>query len=125
MITIFLKDKRHWNNKKIMFFHNESITLEIYTFVEKHKNVVRIDGYNICYYDRKKFLNDYKFLKKGKTMQFYLDRQDGTSKRLTEEEVREHMSEYQIGEAIAAKLVDPAEKVSYMTVGGFIRIELE
>lgn len=58
-------------------------------------------------------------------MQFYLDRQDGTSKMLTEEEVREHMSEYQIAEATNAKLADPQEEVSHMTVCGFIRVEIE
>lgn len=58
-------------------------------------------------------------------MQFYLDQQDGTSQKLTEAEAREHMSDYQIGEAIAAKRADPQELVSYMTVGGFIRVEIE
>lgn len=58
-------------------------------------------------------------------MKFYFDKQDGTSQELTDEEVREHMSEYNIREAIAAKKADPLEEVSYMTVGGFIRVEVE
>ena len=57
-------------------------------------------------------------------MQFYFDGKDGTSKKLTMAEAKEHLSTYQITEAIAAKRADPQEEVSYMTVGGFIRIEL-
>lgn len=57
-------------------------------------------------------------------MKFYFDSKDGKSKKLTEAEAREHLSACQIAEAIAAKRADPAEEVSYMTVGGFIRIEL-
>lgn len=34
------------------------------------------------------------------------------------------MSEYNIYEATEAKKADPLEEVSYMTVGGFIRVEL-
>ena len=56
-------------------------------------------------------------------MKFYFDKQDGTSKLLTMEEVREHMSEYNIREAIEAKQADPQEEVVYMTVGGYIRVE--
>ena len=56
-------------------------------------------------------------------MKFYYDRKDGTSKVLTMEEVREHLSEYQITEGIEAKQEDPNEEVSYMTVNGYIRIE--
>lgn len=43
---------------------------------------------------------------------------------LTEEQVREHLSEHQIEEGIRAKQSDPNEEVSYMTVGGYIGIEL-
>lgn len=57
-------------------------------------------------------------------MQFYFDSKDGTSKKLTEEEAREHLSTCQIADAIAAKRAEPAEEVSYMTVGGFIRVEI-
>lgn len=57
-------------------------------------------------------------------MKFYYDKKDGTSQELTTEEVREHMSEYQIAEGIEAKQTDPCEEVRYMTVGGYIRIEL-
>lgn len=57
-------------------------------------------------------------------MRFYLDLKDGTSKELTDAELREHLSAGQIVEAIDAKLADPAEEVSYMTVGGIIRVEL-
>ncbi len=56
-------------------------------------------------------------------MKFYFDKQDGTSQELTMDEVREHMSEYNIKEAIEAKKADPLEEVSYMTVGGFIRVD--
>lgn len=58
-------------------------------------------------------------------MKFYFDKKDGTTKELTEEEVREHMSHYQIEEAAEAKKADPLECVSYMTVGGSIRVELD
>lgn len=57
-------------------------------------------------------------------MKFYFDKNDGTSQKLTDEELREHMSEYNIYEATEAKKADPLEEVSYMTVGGFIRVEL-
>ena len=57
-------------------------------------------------------------------MKFYFDGYDGTRKELTMDELREHMSEYNIKEAIEAKKADPLEEVSYMTVGGFIRVEL-
>jgi hypothetical protein len=56
-------------------------------------------------------------------MKFYFDKQDGTSQELTMDEVRKHMSEYNIKEAIEAKKADPLEEVSYMTVGGFIRVD--
>lgn len=58
-------------------------------------------------------------------MQFYYNGQDGISRKLTIEEVREHLSPGQIVEAIDAKLADPAEEVSYMTVGGFITVEFK
>ena len=58
------------------------------------------------------------------TMKFYFDKHDGTSKELSMDELREHMSEYNIHEAKEAKKRDPLEEVSYMTVGGFIRVEL-
>ena len=57
-------------------------------------------------------------------MQFYFAGADGTSRKLTEEEAREHLSNYQMTEAIEAKLADPAEEVSYMTVGGYIIVEI-
>lgn len=57
-------------------------------------------------------------------MKFYFYGKDGVSKKLTTAEVREHLSECQIAEAIEAKQADPLEEVSYMTVGGFIRIEI-
>lgn len=56
-------------------------------------------------------------------MRFIYQAQDGKEKEMTQEEVREHMSEYQIKEAIAAKRSDPFEEVSYITVGGFIRVD--
>ena len=52
---------------------------------------------------------------------FYFVSKDGTERReLNDEELREHMSEYQIGEALEAKRNDPDEYVWYMTVGGYI-----
>ena len=57
-------------------------------------------------------------------MQFYFDGADGTSRKITEEEAREHLSNYQIAEAVVAKLEDPHEEVSYKTVGGIIRVEI-
>ena len=56
-------------------------------------------------------------------MKFYLQDAHGNRQELGLEELREHMSEYQIGEAIEAKRADPLEEVSYMTVGGFIIVE--
>lgn len=58
-------------------------------------------------------------------MKFYFDKNDGTTKKLTDKEVRERLSKNQIEEAIEAKKADPLEEVSYMTVGGFIRAEIE
>ena len=57
-------------------------------------------------------------------MKFYFDKNDGTTKRLSDEEVREYLSICQVEEAIETKKADPLECVSYMTVGGYIRIEL-
>ena len=56
---------------------------------------------------------------------FYFQSKDGTIYReLSHEELREHMSEYQISEALEAKQADPLEEVSYMTVGGFIVLDV-
>lgn len=57
-------------------------------------------------------------------MKFYFDKANGETKRLTEKEVQQHLSKYQISEAKQAKKADPNEEVSYMTVGGYIRVEL-
>lgn len=56
-------------------------------------------------------------------MKFYFQNRQGERRELTEDEVREHMSEYQMGEAIQAKKTDPCEEVSYMTVGGYIIVD--
>ena len=57
-------------------------------------------------------------------MKFYFVSKDGKERReLNDEEVREHMSEYQIGEAIEAKRNDHNEYVCYMTDGGYIVVE--
>lgn len=56
-------------------------------------------------------------------MKFYLQDQKGNRRELSPEELREHMSEYQIREAVEAKQADPLEEVAYLTVGGFIIIE--
>ena len=61
---------------------------------------------------------------KGNTnMKFYFQDMNGNRKELTMEEVRRHMSNFQITEAVEAKQADPQEEVSYMTVGGFIVVE--
>ena len=65
----------------------------------------------------------YKRLQGEGEMKFYFQTADGTRREMTIDEVREHMSTYQIGEAIAAKKADPMEEVSYMTVGGFIVVD--
>ena len=57
-------------------------------------------------------------------IKFYLRDHDGNRKEMTDEEVRYHMSDYNILEAVQAKLEDPNEEVSFMTVGGFIVVEL-
>ena len=56
-------------------------------------------------------------------MRFYFQDKHGNRRELTEDEVLEHMSPYQVSEAIEAKQADPQEEVSYMTVGGFIIVE--
>jgi len=53
-------------------------------------------------------------------MKFYFQDEQGNRRELDHEELREHMSEYNIREAIEAKQTDPNEEVSYMTVGGSI-----
>lgn len=53
-------------------------------------------------------------------MKFYHQDKQGNRRELSPEELREHMSEYNIREAIEAKQADPLEEVSYMTVDGFI-----
>ncbi len=58
-------------------------------------------------------------------MTFYLDKTDGTTQKLTNKEVRKYLSKYQIESAIEAKRTDPLEQVSYIVVGGFIRVEFE
>lgn len=58
-------------------------------------------------------------------MQFYFNGEDGISKKLTMAEVSEHLSKCQITEAIEAKRADPQEEVSYMTVGGIIRVDID
>ena len=57
-------------------------------------------------------------------MKFYFEKYDGTTVKLNRSELKHHLSEYQIREAIEAKQDDPMEEVSYMTHGGFIRFEL-
>lgn len=56
-------------------------------------------------------------------MKFYFQDKRGNRRELDQDELREHMSEYNIREAIEAKQADPLEEVSYMTVGGFIIVE--
>jgi tRNA threonylcarbamoyladenosine modification (KEOPS) complex Cgi121 subunit len=56
-------------------------------------------------------------------MKFYLYDKNDNAKELSMEEVRKHLSELQIKEAIEAKIEDPDEEVCYMTVGGIIGVE--
>lgn len=56
-------------------------------------------------------------------MKFYFDQHDGTTKELTYEELREHMSAYQIDEALDTKVERPDMELTYGTVGGRIRFE--
>ncbi len=56
-------------------------------------------------------------------MKFYLYDKNDNAKELSMEEVRKHLSELQIKEAIEAKIEDPGEEVCYMTVGGIIGVE--
>lgn len=55
-------------------------------------------------------------------MKFYYCRKNEPSRELTMEEVRKHLSEAQIQDAIEAKYDDPDEEVSYMTKGGLILV---
>lgn len=55
---------------------------------------------------------------------WYFDKQDGTTEELTSEQVEKHLSGYQIDEAIEAKLADPLEEVNFMTIGGYIRLDI-
>lgn len=57
-------------------------------------------------------------------MKFYFDKDNGTTAKLTRNEVAEHMSKLQIKEAIDTKKCNPTEKVIYATVGGYIRVEM-
>lgn len=56
-------------------------------------------------------------------MKFYFYDRSGKAREMDMEEVREHLSVNQIEDAIAAKIADPQEEVSYMTVGGYIAVE--
>jgi hypothetical protein len=56
-------------------------------------------------------------------VKFYFQDKQGNLRELSPEEVLEHMTVYQIQEAIEAKRAAPLEEVSYMTVGGFIIVE--
>jgi|GEM_PF-955091 len=58
-------------------------------------------------------------------MKFYFQDYAGNRRDLSADELREHMSEYNIREAVEAKQADPKEEVSYMTVGGFIICEMD
>ena len=55
-------------------------------------------------------------------MKFYYCRRNEPNQELTMEEVRKHLSEAQIQEAIEAKQDDPNEEVSYMAKGGIILV---
>lgn len=56
-------------------------------------------------------------------MKFYFCDHNGNRKEMTDEEVREQMSDYNIWEAKKAKQEDPNEEVSYMADGGYIVLE--
>ncbi len=57
-------------------------------------------------------------------MKFYFYKKwDGEGREMKMDEVRKHLSEDQIEDAIFAKETDPLEEVSYMTVGGYIVVD--
>ena len=58
-------------------------------------------------------------------MKFYFQDYDGNRRELTDAELREHMSEYNIFEAIKSNRGDPDKEVCYMTVGGFVICEMD
>lgn len=60
-------------------------------------------------------------------MKFYFyDRiRNGKALEMNMEEVRQHLSQQQIDDAVEAKREDPLEEVSYMTRGGFIVIDFD
>lgn len=51
---------------------------------------------------------------------YFVDKSGNNRRKLTDDELHQHLSECQIEEAIEAKKEEPYEEVSYMTVGGFI-----
>ena len=60
-------------------------------------------------------------------MKFYFyDRiRNGKAREMQMDEVRQHLAQQQIDDAIEAKREDPLEEVSYMTRGGFIVVDFE
>lgn len=60
-------------------------------------------------------------------MKFYFyDRiRNGKAREMKMDEVRQHLSQRQVDDAIEAKQEDPLEEVSYLTRGGFIVIDFD
>ena len=56
-------------------------------------------------------------------MSFYFQTKDGVRREMTTDEVWEHMSAFEISEALDAKRSAPAMEVIYMTVGGYIVVD--
>jgi hypothetical protein len=67
-------------------------------------------------------------IERSYTVKYYFDEHNGKcygkSFKITKAKALKHLSESQIKEGIDAKKADPNIEVSYMTAGGFIRIEL-
>lgn len=56
-------------------------------------------------------------------MKVILVKNNGTTKELSEKEIKTYLKDYQIKEGIKPKQEDPFEEVSYMTYDGRIIIE--
>ena len=56
---------------------------------------------------------------------FFTDYKGGSRRRLSQQELRQRLTDRQIAEGQQAKREDPFEEVSYMTDGGMIHFELD
>lgn len=55
----------------------------------------------------------------------FTNRVGGGRREITEQELRQRLTDRQIAEGQQAKREDPFEEVSYMTAGGMIHFELD